>query len=94
MQPISLIGWSQWIHCGEPAGWTELPLGTEAGTGQHQCVLDGGRKPHKQESHKPQLVDVIGRLANAWKQSAVLVACITVHSQCADFIKFLWFNYY
>jgi len=41
------------VHCGETAGWTTMPLGTEVGLGPGNIVLDGVPAPPPKRGRAP-----------------------------------------
>jgi len=41
------------VYCGQTAGWTSMPLGTEVGVGTGDIVLDGEPAPPRKEAQKP-----------------------------------------
>ena len=49
------LRFSAYVHCGQMAGWIEMPLGTEVGLGvTGDCVRWGPSSPTKKRGHSPQ----------------------------------------
>ena len=51
------------VHCGQTAGWTKMPLGTEVGLSPGDFVFDGDPATPRKKAHQPQ--------PNFWPMSIV-----------------------
>jgi len=57
-----------YVYCGQMAGWTKTPLGTEVDLGSAHIVLDGVPAPAKVAQHPPSfrpmsIVATVGHLS-------------------------------
>ena len=70
------------MYCGQTAGWTKMPLGTEVGIGPRDIVLDGDLAPPKTYCGTEMVQVTPVRTASSPKSKCPNFTKFSVHATC------------